>query len=106
MTGDTPPFDPLYVRPLVSDDARKRRLAKKVGKVTQRPPPEEPGAAGERDAAIGGCECPSCGCPVSQVIATRPTILRKIWRRRECFHCGHKFSTVERVIRDRPKRAD
>ena len=106
MSEKTPPFDPFWIAPLRSDDAVRRRLAKKLPKVTQRivPQPEQPkdGKDGKEGSDLGGCACPSCACPLSDVIATRPTVLGKVWRRRECMHCGARFSTFERVAKTRP----
>lgn len=54
-----------------------------------------------------GLECPHCGCPESEVIETRKRLLRidgaltgGIYRRRECEHCGMRFTTNERISGD------
>lgn len=51
-----------------------------------------------------GLECPKCGCPESRVYYTRRRrfIINDKdhggnFRRRVCAHCGHQYSTVERV---------
>jgi YgiT-type zinc finger domain-containing protein len=51
-------------------------------------------------------ECPSCGCLLNRVVRTRPITLRYRdgrtvvirQRRRECEHCGTRFTTQERSI--------
>jgi transcriptional regulator NrdR family protein len=54
-----------------------------------------------------GVECPNCGCPESEVVETRRRVLKVngklaggIVRRRECEHCGYRFTTNERVRED------
>lgn len=48
--------------------------------------------------------CPKCG-KRSAVIDSRP---RKtgVFRRRECNHCGHRYSTVERLYEGRDASLD
>ena len=42
--------------------------------------------------------CPSCGCPESKVVDSRPSDDgSSIRRRRECTACGKRFSTYERI---------
>lgn len=102
MTGQTPPFDPFWMKPLTSDDKVVRRLAKKLPKLEPRSPPgQEPTKPAKQDDA--GLTCPSCACPLTIVIATRKSILGKVWRRRECHHCGHRFSTFERAVKEPAK---
>lgn len=46
--------------------------------------------------------CPNCGYEDSKVIDSRPTEdVSSIRRRRECFECGHRFTTYERM-EDKP----
>ena len=97
MTGETKPFDPFWIKPLTSDDRVIRRLAKKLPKVEPRKPPEDKSAAAKK--GDDGIVCPSCRCPMNTVLATRKTLLGMVWRRRECFHCGCRFSTSERVVK-------
>lgn len=40
--------------------------------------------------------CPECSCEDSKVIDSRPTE-NKVRRRRECVHCGYRFTTYEIV---------
>lgn len=40
--------------------------------------------------------CPYCGYPESKVIDSRPTETQ-IRRRRECMHCGRRFTTYEKI---------
>lgn len=39
--------------------------------------------------------CPRCDSPTHVVITRR--VEGKVTRKRECTHCGHKFSTVEKI---------
>lgn len=98
MSEQTPPLNPFWFRPLTTDAARAKRLAKKVQAMAPKPKekPREPTEEEIRER-LGLC-CPQCGCSGSEVVSTRPSILRKVWRRRECMHCGHKFTTFERVV--------
>ncbi len=42
--------------------------------------------------------CPFCGCEESRVIDSRPTDENeRIRRRRECIHCGKRFTTYETI---------
>lgn len=41
--------------------------------------------------------CRKCGCPHSYVIYTRRRA-KFVLRRRECRHCGSRFSTCERRV--------
>jgi len=41
-------------------------------------------------------ECKKCGCRLFNVLQTLHT-RRGIRRRRECNHCGHRVSTLERI---------
>ena len=42
--------------------------------------------------------CPSCGCPESKVVDSRPSDDgSSIRRRRECLECKHRFTTYERL---------
>lgn len=93
MSEQTPPLNPFWVAPLRSDPDRARRLAKKIRDAA--PPKQTKPKREEEDL---GLACPQCGCKASDVLASRPTILKKVWRRRECLHCGHRFTTTEKVI--------
>jgi len=42
-----------------------------------------------------GLTCPDCGCSHFRVIYTRPAARGRIQRRRECRHCGRRFTTME-----------
>ena len=43
-------------------------------------------------------KCPSCGCTESKVLDSRPAEdAQAIRRRRECEHCGTRFTTYERM---------
>lgn len=49
--------------------------------------------------------CPDCGCPHLFVLETRhrkwklgQTEVNQIVRRRECRHCGKRFTTRERIV--------
>ena len=47
----------------------------------------------------GGFRCPECKCPETRVVKTRPVRAGDANnRRRECAHCGHRFTTREDVI--------
>lgn len=104
MSEQTPPLNPFWLRPLMSDPGRVKRLAKKAQAMAPKPKdaPKQP-TDEERQEQLG-LACPQCGCNASEVTATRPAILKKVWRRRECMHCGHKFTTFERVV-GKPKSA-
>jgi len=43
--------------------------------------------------------CPVCGAPNSRFVKARPKVTEDgdmfVHRRRECIHCGHRFSTFE-----------
>ena len=41
-----------------------------------------------------GIKCPACGHQRSRVVDTRAQGAR-IYRRRECLHCGHRYTTYE-----------
>ena len=45
-----------------------------------------------------GMECPGCGCRDLRVVYTRPEGGKRIFRRRECRHCGRRTVTVEKVV--------
>lgn len=54
-----------------------------------------------------GSECPACGCPESRVIKSRVCrytrratgrVVTCRTRRRECDHCGIRFTTREEVL--------
>ena len=40
-----------------------------------------------------GLECRKCGCKHFRVIYTRPALGGRLVRRRECRHCGKRFTT-------------
>lgn len=43
--------------------------------------------------------CPDCGHRYSKVISTRPSYRRgSLRRRRACFACGHRWSTLEIAV--------
>lgn len=45
-----------------------------------------------------GMPCPGCVVSLCNfVIDTRPTAAGEIRRRRECFHCGRRWTTYERA---------
>lgn len=47
------------------------------------------------------CECPDCGCPESLVIKVRVRVINgkaRRFRRRECEHCGRRYTTREDVL--------
>ena len=43
-----------------------------------------------------GLVCRACGCQQFFVVYTRPAPEGRIFRRRECRHCGKRLTTVER----------
>lgn len=49
--------------------------------------------------------CPNCGC-WSTVLETREKTDGSKRRRRECPECGHRFSTIEQIIREDEKYAE
>lgn len=55
---------------------------------------EAPVAPAQQDPPRG-LECPACGCGHFFTVYTRPTILKRIMRRRECRHCGRRVTTYE-----------
>jgi hypothetical protein len=61
--------------------------------MTRRKWPDDYGG-GEDDH---GVRCPKCNCPDTRVQYTRHSIGERNHRRRRCRHCGHEFSTYERV---------
>ena len=44
-----------------------------------------------------GLVCPGCGCGHFHVVKVRSANGR-IFRRRECRHCGRRLTTVEKVL--------
>jgi len=44
-----------------------------------------------------GLACPACGCPHVPVVYTRQRSGGRITRRRECRHCGKRFTTWEHL---------
>lgn len=44
-----------------------------------------------------GVGCPNCGCKRSKVVYTRHKENNKNMRRRECEHCGRRYTTFETV---------
>ncbi|MBN1912059.1 MAG: hypothetical protein JW818_20225 [Pirellulales bacterium] len=44
-----------------------------------------------------GIRRPRCNCAHCPVLYTRHMVNSRIMRRRQCRHCGRKFSTIERV---------
>ncbi len=82
------------------------------------PEPAEPQDAGQAEAAESdkprGMKCPRCGCEHFLTVYTRPgdvlvatrdpkgrQVVRRapgVTRRRECRHCGHRMTTVERPV--------
>ena len=44
-----------------------------------------------------GLVCPSCGCRHFRCIYTRPGWPGRIYRRKECRHCGRRVTTVEKA---------
>jgi len=54
--------------------------------------------------------CPYCGVLSSRVLDSRPRYgTRTIWRRRECKHCGERYTTIEHatgsVVRSKLREA-
>lgn len=97
MSEQTPPLNPFWFRPLTSDPDRAKRLAKKVQAMAPKPKEApKPLTEEERRERLGLC-CPQCGCSATDVIETRASLFRKVRRRRECVHCGHRFTTLESV---------
>jgi transcriptional regulator NrdR family protein len=47
--------------------------------------------------ATKGFECPKCGCRHMYVVYTRQR-MKKIFRVRECRHCGRRITTWEQAI--------
>jgi hypothetical protein len=45
-----------------------------------------------------GLECRYCGCKHLRVIYTRRAWGERLVRRRECRHCGRRFSSWEKLI--------
>jgi transcriptional repressor NrdR len=45
-----------------------------------------------------GVRCPQCNCAHLPVLETRKLPGGRIMRRRECRHCGKRFSTYERAF--------
>ena len=83
---DAPPPNPLSIAPLTTS----RPKAKTKPKPTA-PPSEKP-------TQEGGIECPDCGGTWHQTLETRRTLLGTIQRRRECCHCGRRFTTRETIF--------
>lgn len=59
-------------------------------------------AAGKDGAPALGLECRRCGCRMFEVLYTRPISGQRVFRRRQCRHCGHRMTTVEHVVGDQP----
>lgn len=69
-----------------------------MGKV---PPGErkiEQAAEGEKKEEPRGFRCRKCGCAHYRVVYTRPWPRRRIFRKRECRHCGFQWGTVEQEL--------
>ena len=47
------------------------------------------------DPEAVGLVCPDCGCQHFRVVYTRKAARGRIMRRRECRHCGRRFTTIE-----------
>lgn len=45
-----------------------------------------------------GIRCSRCGCRECRVIYTRAGAMQTTARRRECRHCGKRFTTRERIV--------
>ena len=50
------------------------------------------------DVGGRGLRCRDCGRQDFRVIYTRPTRGGRLLRRRECRHCGARFTTCEHVV--------
>jgi hypothetical protein len=44
-----------------------------------------------------GIVCAVCGCRDFKVVYARPTTMKRIRRRRQCRHCGYRFTTYESI---------
>lgn len=53
----------------------------------------------------GGLACPRCGGRLLKVVRTYGVTDRAVRRRRECCHCGNRFTTSERLLRDAAKES-
>lgn len=60
---------------------------------TEADPPAE---SAKPESEPVGLVCPNCHCVLSRVYYTRRRKNGKIIRRRQCWHCGKKYTTVER----------
>ena len=63
----------------------ERREAERLGGDRSAPEPDR------------GIACRKCGCLDSKVYYVRRSIGGKMLRRRECRHCGHLFTTYEKI---------
>lgn len=50
------------------------------------------------DAEPRGLTCPRCGCRHLHVLYVRSAILGRKLRRRECRHCGKRFTSTEKIV--------
>ena len=47
-------------------------------------------------------KCPNCSTLQHHVVDTRPKLEDRIWRRRECLVCKHRWNTKEILDERRP----
>jgi transcriptional repressor NrdR len=45
-------------------------------------------------------KCPRCSSSKSHIYDVTPYADR-VWRRRQCLACGHRFTTIETIMKDR-----
>ena len=55
-------------------------------------------AMASADPGEKGLECRRCGCRYFRVLYTRAAMGRRIFRRRECRHCGRRTTTYETAL--------
>ncbi len=67
------------------------RRAKQSSSVEPWPPPPVP----EPEPEPAGVQCPRCGCRHVPVLYVRDAPRKRKRRRRECRHCGARFTTLE-----------
>lgn len=53
-----------------------------------------------RDTIAADVPCENCGLRQSRVVDTRGTISGSVRRRRECLHCGARYTTYENRGKD------
>jgi transcriptional repressor NrdR len=49
-------------------------------------------------------DCPKCKALITHVVKSLPMVDGSVRRRRECFECDHRFTTLENIKEPKIKR--